>query len=174
MARNSRIVILSSICVTIFGIYLIYELGHRENLSYFTMGVFLIGTMGLTYVVEKYCQSKELKFSKHRAFWPVMFLLIFMPMFFYVGELNFERNEELMKQEVFEVNAKVVNIYQSKGRSSHTWYYVYTYQVNNEQYEAKGMLEYNPVQVGQNVKLLVSTQDHSVHRIAKFFNLTSH
>jgi hypothetical protein len=174
MARNSRIIFLSSICVTIFGIYLIYEFGHRESLSYYAMGVLFIGSMGLTHVAQKYFQSKNVKGSEHRGFWPILFLLIFLPTFFYASDLNFERNEKFMEQEIFEVRARVINIYKSKGRSAHTWYYVYTYDVNNEPYEAKGMLEYNPVQVGQNIKLVVSVKDHSVHRVAKFFNLTSH
>ncbi|WP_394147589.1 hypothetical protein [Shewanella atlantica] len=172
MARNSSI-LLVSILVMLLGMYLIYEFCHRENLSYYVMGVLLVGSMGLTHVTERYCRSKKVKGSDHRVFWPALWLLIFIPSFFYASALNFERNEELLEQEVFEVNARVSNIYQSKGRSTHTWYYVYTYVVNNESYTDRGMLEYNPVQVGDNIKLVVSVKDHSVHREAMFFNLTS-
>ena len=173
MARNSLIVLLLSILVTLLGMYLIYEYRHQEDLSYYVMGVLLIGSMGLTHVIEKYCRYKNVKGSDHRGFWPALWLLIFMPTFFYASELNFERNEELMQQEVIEVTGRVINIYQSKGRSTHTWYYVYIYDLNNVTYKDKGMLEYNPVKVGQKIKLVVSAKDHSVHRIAKFFNLTS-
>lgn len=40
--------------------------------------------------------------------------------------------------------------------------------LNNVIYKDKGMLEYNPVKVGQQIKLVVSKEDHSAHRIAKF------
>jgi len=172
VARNSLIILLLSILVTLLGMYLIYEYHHQEALSYYVTGVLLIGSMGITHVIEKYCRYKNVKGSGHRGFWLVLWLLIFTPTFIYASELNFERNEELMQQEVIEVTGRVINIYQSKGRSTHTWYYVYTYDLNNVTYKDKDMLEYNPVKVGQKIKLVVSAKDHSVHRIAKFFNLT--
>jgi hypothetical protein len=172
MARNYMILLLLSVLLTLAGIYLIYKYSHREDLSYYVGGVLLIGSMGLTHFIERYCRYKNLKVSEHRAFWPFLWLFVYIPAFFLASELNYQRNEELMKQEVFQVRAQVVDIYQSKGRSTHTWYYVYVYNVNDMNYRDKGMLEYNPVKIGQELELVVSSNDHSVHREAKFFNLT--
>jgi hypothetical protein len=49
----------------------------------------------------------------------------------------------------------------------HTWYYEYT--VDGTEYLDRGMLEYKSVSIGDVVAIYVADGDHSVNRIAKFW-----
>lgn len=87
--------------------------------------------------------------------------------------LNYQRNESLMDRGAFKIEALVTDIYQTKGRSTHTWYYEYVYMVDGTEYLDRDMLEYNPVSIGDTVAIYVADDDHSVNRVAKFWEKRS-
>lgn len=164
------LLLLSTITI---GTILTYFIGHRIEFKYYPLVFYMVGCGGLTIWLEKHFKARQSQLVEKRLFWPITFLICFMPVFFIASELNYQRNESLMESGAFKIEAMVTDIYQTKGRSTHTWYYEYVYMVDGAEYLDRDMLEYNPVSIGDAVAIYVADEDHSVNRVAKFWEKRS-
>ena len=128
--KKKTIWLLFLLSIITIGTILTYFTGHRTEFDYYILVFYVVGCGGLTVWLEKHFKARQSKFVENRLFWPLTFLICFMPIFLIASELNYQRNESLMDRGAFKIEALVTDIYQTKGRSTHTWYYEYVYMVD--------------------------------------------
>ena len=82
-----------------------------------------------------------------------------------IVELSKIRTEKLMSGDTIESVAVVQQITEHYGRWGNSELYHYSYSIQDETFWGYGNIENNPVQVGDSIEVLVSANEHSVHRL---------
>ena len=70
-----------------------------------------------------------------------------------------------MSGDTIESVAVVQQITEHYGRGGKSELYHYSYSIQDEVFWGYGDLENNPVQVGDSIEVVVSANEHSVHRL---------